>query len=85
METYDLFALISSLFPDDPFSHFSNPPRQPPNPDPFHKAFWHFIPQAKTLQPILLSDRKGAELCVEVVNSCSNKDKNRDAYLYVFI
>lgn len=32
---------------------------------------------------MLLSDRKGAELCVEDANPWGNKDKSKNAYLYV--
>lgn len=41
------------------------------------------ISQSKTLQPILLIDHKGEELCVLDANPCGNKDKNKNAYLYV--
>lgn len=55
METYDLFSLICSLFPNDPFSHY--PPHFPPQPQFFPEASMEF-PFSISNLTLLLSDQK---------------------------
>lgn len=56
METYDLFSLICSLFPNDPFSHY--PPKPLPSLSSFQKPPWNFHFPSAILLPVLLSYQK---------------------------
>lgn len=64
METYDLFALISSLFPDDPFSHFSTPL---PILILSIGSFWHFHSSIKNSPTYVV---KWPERCRTLCRGC---------------
>lgn len=74
METYDLFAHVSSLFPSDPFSHYSTPSKS----DPFHKALRNIHSSVKNSPTYIV---KWSNTCAQYANFWVNEGRNKNVEL----